>query len=313
METTATTGSKARHKATTAGPSLPRAGSTNIFETHFGLWEEDVDEPGMRLVFHAMLDHLRSRGWHVEQDPRTLEHFPTLADWRWVGHKGDLRMHAKTNGRASQIDFYQEIHVENPNGGRYDFDKFNRMPRTMQLQCVVEMTALARKALSLGYTLGNDMREATLMRDVLRAARRDHYGDPPLVQFNRTWQADRFKRDEIGWPTVAEYDRGGRNWDRDHVPLRNGETRYFRQRGRLLRGVVYTNMGNMWMVVLGGGVTYEAGFNLFYCDRPDLEPRRLVPGQAKRVRAELDKALKAGAYGRVERLAKVCQKLAPTG
>jgi len=312
MQTTATTGSKGKRKAAATGPSLPRTGSTNIFDTHVGVWEEDVDEPAMRLVFLAMLDHLRLRGWHVEQDPGVLERHPSIADGYWVGHKGDLRMYAETGGRHSKAEFYQELHVENPNGGRYDFDKFSRMPRTMQLQCVVEITALARMLVTLGYTLGNDMREATLMRDVLRAARRDHYGDPPLVQFNKSWEADRFKRDETGWPCVSEYDYGS-NKDRDGIPLRNGETRYFRQRGRLLRGTVYTNMNNMWMVVLGGGVTYEAGCYLFHCDRPDMEPRRLVSGQAKRVRAELEKALKAGDYQRVAKLAKVCQKLAPTG
>lgn len=134
----------------------------------------------------------------------------------------------------------------------------------------------------------------------------------PLRQFNERWGADRFVRDETGWPAFSEYSDYGRNLDRDKRPLRNGETRYFRDyHGHLQRGTVYTNMNSMWMVVYGGSVTYVGGWELFSCERPDLEPRRVVSNGAERLRAVFDAAVKAEDFAAVARLAKVMARVAP--
>lgn len=165
-----------------------------------------------------------------------------------------------------------------------------------------------------GYALGKGFdlttEGAPFLLRVLRACEGESAGtrraDDPLRTFNDGWTAERFERDETGWPTVKEYDHDGRNCDRDKVSLRNGQTRYFRDdRGRLQRGTVYTNMNSMWMVVFGGSVTYMSGCYLFSCERPDLEPRRVMPGQKERLRDELAKAVAASNFRRVEVLARV--------
>lgn len=228
-----------------------------------------------------------------------------------------MRFHAETFGRQMKIEFYQEVNTVNPNGGRYDFDKIRLMPRHLRSLCIVEMVAVVRKLMELGYSLPRTLHEETLMRDVLRAAENDKSYMTPLERFNDTWNSEcdwerggRFKRDETGWPCVSEYDHGY-NRDRDGVPLRNGMVRYWRDwKGHLMRCTVYTNMNCMWMLVANGTVlSYETGGLLFDCPRPDLEKRRLVPGQAKRVQKELAKATEAKDWKRVAVLARVLDKL----
>lgn len=287
-------------------PHGPRVGDLNVFDTHLGVWEDNSDFEGMRRTFHVMLDVLRSRGFTVDQDPRV--DVCIRRDY-YLGRKGDLEFYAYTGGRTAQVEFFQNLNIENRNGGRYDFDKFQKMPRSMRFACVVELTAIAKVLIDLGYALGSkvDAKGPLLWKLYMAMSGRRPDGETPLERFNQRWEANRFKRDENGWPTESEIGGYGNQTGMDKQPLRCGDTRYFRLRGRLMRGTVYTNKGNMWQVCYGGSVTYESASRLFSCENPTEVPRRYIPGQAKRVRAELQKATDANNYDRVAVLAKVCK------
>lgn len=266
-----------------------------------------------------MVETLRARGFVVDRDPETARSFPTMADSRLVGRKGDLHVFVELERGRSSAEFFQDINVENRNGGRYDFAKFTRMPRSMQFQCAIEMASLVRAMVSEGCALGlNDCRWPAsdidvdrLALSVLRIADgRTEREASPLARFNRAWDANRFNRDETGWPATEEYARCGYDLDRDRRPIRNGDTKYHRidhgsGKGRLVRGLAYTNMNSMWLLVTGAGVHYCGSHELFDCDRPDLEPRRLVPGHTERLEQELASAIKAKAYRRAHALTEV--------
>lgn len=291
-----------------------RTGTIRIYRTHVSVWEERVDETAMRRVFRSLLARMLRRGWSIQRDPRTVKNYPSIADWHWSGTKGDLWMQAETRGRTASVEFFQELNVDNPNGGRYDHDKFARMPPSLRGRCVVEMAVVVRRLFEHGYAPGGRRGPSTavdpdnLLRSVLRLAEDQPHPDI-LVAFNAGWNfpsgRPRFERDERGWPTVGEYDRNGRNRDRDGVPLRNGETRYFRGRnGRLLRGSVFTNMNEMWSIDTGCGRHYMHRSKLFHCERPDIEQRRVMPGQADRLLKELKGAIENKAYTRAATLAR---------
>ena len=84
-----------------------RAGDIRVHGTSVSVWEDcphgRPDEAGMRETCRAMLARLSARGWHVERDPKALEQYPSLADWRWGGKKGDLQVLAETSGRVSRV------------------------------------------------------------------------------------------------------------------------------------------------------------------------------------------------------------------
>lgn len=279
--------------------TFPRTGGIHFHDTNVSFWEEipngterETVFRGVQTAFGRLLDHLRSRGFTVEPDRKVDK---VIRRWYWIGRKGHLEFHAQTSGRTAEVEFFQSLAFENPNGGRYDFDKFRKLPRFLRLRCAVEMIHLIRAMQGLGYTFGqrSDLHEP-LARAVLRKAeRREEEGLSPLERFNRSWGADRFERGDDGWPTAREIQSCNRR-DRDGALLSNGDVRYFRHHdGRLVRGRVFTNMGNMWAVVHPDGtpITYVSSGELFSTDRPDLLPRRVTrESQVSRVSRELGKA-----------------------
>lgn len=294
-------------------------GTINFFGTHIGAWEETTTRefvaPGVYERFRATLARLRDhRGFRVHQDTSVHK---LIRRGHYLGRKGDLEFHAEAHGRTFAIEFFQNVNIKNRNGGRYDFDKFERMPRTMQLACAVEMSHVLRKLIELGYVLEGTRQGITSagLLPVLRHAQgRTDEGDP-LMQFNRSWNFEsdwkrggRFDRDESGWPTVKAVCCGVPK-DRDGQLLVSGETMYCRRKGGLFRGVARPAPNGGWVLIAHGRSVHVDERELFRCDDPSAEPRRLVPGQLKRVRAELEKALKASAYDRVEALARVARKL----
>lgn len=308
--------------------TLQRTGTINVFETHFGIWEEPTERnigvfwPPMMRVFRALRGLLYRRGWRLVQEPGV---HPRIRKGHYLGRKGDLEAVVEYAGRHIKVEFFQNVaNVENTHGGRYDFGKLARMPRTMRLQCIVEMTALVRWALQIGYVPGRRGYDSAALRFSvaeplarnIKQAMEDRpwrEGDTPLDVFNRTWGEKRFRRDETGWPTDAELGPYNRR-DRDGAMLRNGDIRYFydcRSR-RLLRGRVFTSMNNMWMVhaMVDGVIAKVANFELFSLDGKEPLPLRLpIQNQAARLEAELARETKAKNWPRVRTLGDVLARM----
>lgn len=286
-------------------------GTINFFATHIGAWEESHDFDAVAERFRSLIARLRDhRGFRVRQDDGVAKR---IRSNHYVGRKGDLEFHAETSGRMFQVEFFQNINTANRYGGRYDFAKFDRMPRTMQLACAVEMSHVLRKLIELGYVL-KGTRQGITSADtlsVLRHARgRTDEGDP-LATFNRQWNFEsdwarggRFERDASGWPTASSVG-AALDKDRDGVPLVSGETMYCRHNGRLFRGIARPAPNGQWILLSHGRAKYAHASYLFRCADPSAEPRRVVPKQSARVREELEMALKANEYRRVEALARV--------
>ena len=295
-------------------PTLPRKGSLIVYNTNIGAWEDQVDAAGMRVVLRSLLGRLRRRGHTVRQDPEIETNHPAIARDYWVGRIGDLESTIQLQGRSLAIEFFQNVaNVDNRYGGRYDSNKLQRMPQSIRIRCIVEMTAVLRKLRELGYTFGRPVFVEPLsllaVRDVAAGtSARARLGT--IEDFNDRWDmfgdrargVHRFERDETGWPTAKEI---GHHLDRDGVVIRNGDLRYTRVDGRLVCGIVRPNMNGMWIL---GGSTQASSREIFLCEDPASEPRRLVPKQPDRLRSEIEKALKAGDYRRVEALARVLQR-----
>lgn len=295
-----------------------RTGHIHGHDTMISVWEEDVTE-SMFSVFGAVIQHLHAHGFTVRACPTTQKRYRCLSRTTRIGRKGDLEYELQLRGRVLELTFFQNVNIENPNGGKYDFRKLHRMSRTMRLQCLAEMTKLARLYLSIGYELG---RRAFPVKLPLPFAIR-HFAEQrslenPLDSFNATWNFDsdwarggRFKRDETGWPTFAEYGQC-HNTDRDKRPIRNGEQKYYRHYdGYLHRATVFTSMNNMWCCESGAGRHHVSGSELFDCERPDLLPRRHKKDQEATLQKMLTQAVEAKDYARVGVLSRVLQRSFP--
>lgn len=293
----------------------------NFHETNIGAWEErgkpcDPIDARMLEVLKSVMSRLRDhRGFQVRQDASVHK---LIRRAHYVGRKGDLEFHAETGGRTFSITFFQNVNIENPHGGRYDFRKFERMPKLMQLACVVEMSHVLRKLVELGYVL-EGRRQAITSTDLLSVLRhaqgRADEGNP-LAKFNRTWgdgfgTEPRFERDESGWPSAKAMDLKG--WvakDRDGLPVEVGSLMYCRDaKGHLFRGIARPVPNGQWKVLGPGGTSAHAWASRDLFRDATGNARRFVHGQAARLRKELDKALRADNYRRVAALADVLRRV----
>lgn len=297
-------------------PIAPRAGHLAIHDTTFGIWDEDVDD-GMKQVLRHVLAVLHAQGFEVVRDPETEERHPSIANDYWRGRRGDLRFRVSLGGRHVEVMGYQELNLSNPNGGEYDFGKYQRMPRAMQLACTATLTVLARELGKHGYgwkkpgivgrpVAGRPL--ALFVRDEMLGHRRAERRTP-LEAFNERWGWDRFgERDENGFMAEKEYRSWNGGRDGDGVVMRAGDTRYFYEGGRLMRGTVYPDANGSWMVAAGGVYLQVQQAQLFDCD-PTRTRRRYVPGQPARVHKELAAAVEKKDYPRAAVLASVLERM----
>lgn len=281
-----------------------RAGSILYHDTHIGIWEDDVNEEKFMPIFRGIVRYLRRRGFVVTTDPITDKNFPVLKKKTRIGAKGALEFHLRLSGRHAEIEFFQNINFVNSNGGRYDFDRYEKMPYLIKKSFLNEASRLIDFLMkNYGYTYGRHLEDhpgPTLQRILLC-----HRGLlDPLERFNKGWTAERFRRDETGWPCVEEYESSyNRCRDREGVPLRNGMVRYFRgDDGYLRRGKVYTNMNSMWQVVYGPrpkDTTYLSSGALFSLQPTDKHGRVVKEEKGDRKRKEaLQEAIRAMAFER---------------
>lgn len=277
-------------------------GTINFFGTHIGAWEEHVTDgvhERFRSTLARLVDH---RGFHAVQDRsgHKLNHRNY-----YDGRKGDLLFRAECSGRMFSFEFFGE-------GERYEYERFARMPRPLQYACAVEISHLLMKLVELGYE-GFDRRhepEGIGPLAVLRHARGESAATP-LERFNRLWnfpsdwdRGGRFERDASGWPTAkaagAEHAR-----DRDGLLVEVGSPMYCRdERGRLFRGFARPCPNGQW-TLLGPSETTAIAWGAKSLFRDiEGEPRRFVRCQKERLRKEIDAAMKAENFARVEVLAR---------
>lgn len=301
---------------------MKREGEIRIHNSSVHFWEEHVPSgvfTTMNLPLCKVVNMLRRGGWKVHHDHAHLPEGSSIERYHWAGKKGDLEFHAGASGRHFEIEFYQNVAFDNPNGGRYDFDKLRGMAKvtpSLRLQCLAEMWRVFRIGTAIGYVLCEKDGFSTRQLEPSLRLFRDlaEFGDSrgtPLERFNRGWGSDRFERDATGWPAPKEISGCWRQRDRDGVQLTQGVTKSLRHNGRIVRGQVFDGINGNWQLVSNGetvGWSHNAS-EFFDCEHPELEPRRLFPDQATRLEKLLGKAVEAKDYRRVAAIGAVLKRI----
>jgi hypothetical protein len=266
---------------------------------------DDVDNHWNRTILAKCVATLQRRGFSMRQDQEVLSNYPSLARDHWEGKKGDLKVKCSRGGRHVEVEMFGP---GGENGGPYRFARFASLPRSTQLLCIVILHRIARMLGGLGFAFDGQYRGGSApvpvtLRTVSRTVRDATLS--PLETFNSIWGSTRYQRDESGWPTEAEYLHPC--WINDgNRGVRVGSTVYFIHKGRLLRGVAYPNMNGMWWVDTGAGRIWPQGGMLLSPDVPT-RPNRDQSCRMKRLREELDKAVKTEAWKRVESIGRALQ------
>lgn len=240
-----------------------------IYDTKFCIGRGDLPHSFQREGnphwenFKALMCFLGSIGFYVSEDKEIKRKYPSLNETRRAGGFDDLRFKAQYAPNRFEIEFYQDVFHENPHGGFYDFDKYEKMPYLIQKRYDWTMEKLLKYFEKCGYSIEFQTNtckgEAFIIHDYIR-----NWHHPQEKWFSL--------KDVDG--QAAKYEANGT--DRDGNILRNGETKYFRDwSGYLLRGKVYHNINNMWWVLLADGkVRNVACFDLFDLKETDFRGRK---------------------------------------
>ncbi|WP_376956452.1 hypothetical protein ABNQ39_00335 (plasmid) [Azospirillum sp. A26] len=251
--------------------------------------------------FNRLCDALTAAGFVVGSDPRIDAHHACLSKYHRYGRRGDLEVCAEVYATGCKFEFFQNVVIENRNGGRYDFDKLQKMPYLIRKAWELSRRRLSAVLMSWGYE----------ERKSVESPNPD-----PLADFNDRWDGEyekkrgvhRFKRREDGWPDDSEIYASKQGVDANGARIEIGSIRYTRDRkGYLRRGRMYPNMNNMWGMVYGPGkndCTWRHAREFFLCD-PREVPRKVSPYRRKRLEAELSRAVSAMDFRRAEVLKRI--------
>lgn len=204
-------------------------------------------------ILEAVFDLMRHRGFEIGTDREVLARYECIAKDYFEGRKGDLLFKSHRYPAGAEITFYQEHNTENSAGGYYDFKKITMMPYLIRLRFLVELKYIKQLLLSMGYS--------DISKPVFKTAEDNIKKD--FVESNHHPQEDmNFNLKDLHGTTCHE---NYNNTDTDGKIIYNGQLKYFRDyKGRLLRGIVYHNINNMWWVQLNKfEYTNKADFELF--------------------------------------------------
>lgn len=165
-------------------------------------------------ILHRLINFMKSHGWYIEHDKSVHR---IIRNGFWYGRKGDLEISIHRYPRGFKFEFYQNIVFENPNGGQYDFDKFEKMPYLIRLLFINETRHMKVFLEGLGY-VDNTEPAYKLAEDRIKKGFVNSCHHPQNSM-------DEFQLSDLDGQT-CKYTYN--NTDRDKKTIYNGQIKYFR-------------------------------------------------------------------------------------
>lgn len=293
---------------------IDREGTISFHDASISIWEDSIPSANSidgfkkrdawelafkRQVFARVVQTLNRLGWTVGPWDQT-EQYKCIALSHRTCRKGDLHGELSVGGRVVEFKMWQDVTPsDNPNGGRYDFNKEERMPYVLRL----EMERTRRRIrdylcnVFTGYTFKEPAPVLGLMGvTAVEKAKHDrmttgHYR-PALDRAEISMKSNAIARDG----GIIEH--GSKVWALD-------------RKGRIITGTAYYSLNNNWQIVTGRyGLTYCHTGEIFTQPPENLRVKRNQREGRKRLEQEMQKAVKAMDFKRAEVIKRV---LFPTG
>ena len=215
-------------------------------------------------TLHRVFNMLRKEGFTIENDVNVAK---CIRSNHFTGRCGDLEFVADRYPRGFKIQFFQNIVFENRNGGRFDYDRFQKMPYMIRLQFLNYRNKIV--------SFLNDLEDLKDDTDP-----KPRFAEEWIkVRYTEEWFHEQnntdFKLSDLDGQTQPDYNGTGR----DGEMLHNGDVKYFRgMDGYLCRGRIYHNINNMWWVIVDKyTVRNVADFELFDLRPEDNRHRQKKP------------------------------------
>lgn len=260
-------------------------------------WEREFK----RAVFARIVQTLNRLGWTCvmpEIDPHSVKHYGgDVARWSAERKrdcaKGDLKGHLDISGRCIEFEMWQDVTpAKNLNGGRYDFDKEDRMPYVLRLE--MERTRCRIRDYLCNVFAGYTFKESKPTRGPSGLTAIEYIQADVRACWHYNKELDRRSGEESC----------GNNRSADGSTVKHGAKVWFADyHGRICTGTAFYNINNMWWVITGRYDARNLGSFEIYAARPDgLRIKRNADLRRKRLEQELNTAVKAMKFERATQL-----------
>jgi len=241
--------------------------------------------------FYKILHTLEREGFAVEQDPETRARYKSIAKDHWYGRRRDLEFVARKYPNGFEIEFFQNAVHENPNGGRYDFDKLEKMPYLIRLQYTKYMGIVVETLKSLVEVKDITKPVGKTAEEKIVIDLSCNFWMLPDKDFDIHKLDGTDPGEGYGWGGYP-----GKTKDRDGKLVKNGDIKYFRHwwTGYLMRGRVYYRANQQfWAITDQNNVELVQHANMMFdptqedysCPR---KAQNRAPEEYKKRRAAID-------------------------
>lgn len=285
---------------------INRTGIVSFHDASLHVWEEpegparcEWERQFKKDVFLRMAQQLRRLGWHTEVPAEMVEQYSrSFAESRRYCRKGDLQGFLDLSGRHIKLEMWQDVaNVDHPSGGRYEFNKEQRMPYLLWLEMERTRRRLRDYLCNVfsGYEFNSERR---------LPGRRPNCGPGALTALEWVGKDNRSSGHyvaELGHARInmecnARSGDGGTITHGDHVYAIGYD-------GRIVVGTALYDLNSRWWVVTGKyGVIGVNCSDIFLESPGDLRRKRNERTRRKRLEGELAKAIKAMDFLRAETL-----------
>lgn len=244
-----------------------------------------------RETFASIKRTMKKAGYIFRQDVTVAK---SIRRGHFAGYKDDVHFVCDVSPIGIKLEFYEDVIRDNKCGGRYHFDKMEKMPYLRRMKVRLIHEKLAARLEILGFTDSTPITSKSAYAFVLQD-RAD------LIAF----QGEKFYENPVYWTY-------GNSEDADKRTIIEGQVKYFRDwSGHLLRGEVWHHINNMWWVIVNKSEVHNiASFELFDYD-PARHPRKESKDPLPRMERKLSRLVERQEFEKCGALRDAIKRLKP--
>jgi hypothetical protein len=260
------------------------SGTFSIHDTKLGIWTPTRSDTTTYNAIRALMYRL---GFSFHGDP-TIPRI--LRASHHIGKLGDLHFVAETHPALCSVEFFEDVVRDNPNGARYDFNKLTKMPYLLRLRTIHTLQALATMLCAAGFA--------------------DDTGPQPRNAYEKIAFTKASWVKSHGESFYAKPPAACNSKDRDGATLTEGDTRFIRSSsGRLIRGVVFYDANNMWMLLVSRHEVHYVGSHQLFSANPRLAVRKISIEPRGGIGRALNRAINKGDWRRADEIQRAITRI----